>query len=136
MFIDHFEHFPETEAFVERWADEWALDLVVARNADLARLGSNRARSSRLGTLRTGRGLRRVDHDEDTCTLDADSYAGNHLLKTVAFNDAVEEHGFDGLCSGVRWDEQEARTDEASILRTAVEDGKPSFADATVLARC
>ncbi|MDY6780502.1 MAG: phosphoadenosine phosphosulfate reductase family protein, partial [Halobacteria archaeon] len=41
-----------------------------------------------------------------------DTYVGNHLLKTVALNDVIEETGIDGIISGVRWDEQEARADE------------------------
>ena len=30
----------------------------------------------------------------------------------MALNDAIEEHDVDGILSGVRWDEQEARADE------------------------
>ena len=41
-----------------------------------------------------------------------DTYVGNHLLKTVALNNALEEYDIDGVISGVRWDEQEARASE------------------------
>jgi len=41
VFIDHFEHFDETEAFVREWVDRWGLDLVVARNEDFACLGAS-----------------------------------------------------------------------------------------------
>ncbi|PSQ43668.1 nodulation protein, partial [Halobacteriales archaeon QS_9_68_42] len=41
-----------------------------------------------------------------------DTYVGNHLLKTVALNDTLESEGIDGIISGIRWDEQEARADE------------------------
>lgn len=36
VFLDHFQHFPDVVAFVERWADEWGIDLRVARNEDVA----------------------------------------------------------------------------------------------------
>ncbi|RYJ14628.1 phosphoadenosine phosphosulfate reductase family protein [Halogeometricum borinquense] len=114
VFIDHFEHFPETVAFVEQWADEWDLDLVVARNEDFVRLDASPGDEIPLADLSetTRRELERLDYEGDTLTLDADTFEGNHLLKTVAFNDVIEADGFDGIFSGVRWDEQESRADE------------------------
>jgi len=53
-----------------------------------------------------------LEYEEDTFPFLLDTYVGNHLLKTVALNDALEEYGIDGVISGVRWDEQEARADE------------------------
>ena len=41
-----------------------------------------------------------------------DTYVGNHLLKTVALNETLEARDVDGVISGVRWDEQEARAEE------------------------
>jgi phosphoadenosine phosphosulfate reductase len=114
VFIDHLEHFPETEAFVEEWADRWGLDLVVARNEDLARLGADPGAEIPVADLdeRTRRELERLGHEDDTLVFGADSFEGNHLLKTVALNRVVEARSFDGLFSGVRWDEQAARADE------------------------
>ncbi|WP_049968317.1 phosphoadenosine phosphosulfate reductase family protein [Haloferax prahovense] len=114
VFIDHFEHFDETEAFVREWADRWGLDLVVARNEDFARLGASPGDEIPLSDLDgdTRRELARLGYEGETVVLDADSFEGNHLLKTVALNDTLEDRGFDGVFSGVRWDEQEARADE------------------------
>ncbi|WP_336362782.1 phosphoadenosine phosphosulfate reductase family protein [Halalkalicoccus salilacus] len=115
VFIDHFEHFPEVFAFVERWADEWGLDLCYARNEEFARLDAQPGDEIALEGLSesTRRELReRLEYAGETLRFSADSYEGNHLLKTVAFNESVREHGFDGVFSGVRWDEQEARADE------------------------
>jgi phosphoadenosine phosphosulfate reductase len=114
VFIDHYEHFDETVEFVERWAEEWDLDLVVARNEDFARLDVAVGESVPVADLdeRNRRELARLEYDEDTLTLDPDTFEGNHLLKTVALNEVVEEGGFDGIFSGVRWDEQESRADE------------------------
>jgi phosphoadenosine phosphosulfate reductase len=114
VFIDHFQHFDETVAFVERWVDRWDLDLLVARNEAIAALDLEPGESMPVAALPASvqRELDRVGHESETFVLDADSMAGNHLLKTVAMNDLVEERGFDGLFSGVRWDEQEARATE------------------------
>ncbi len=114
VFIDHFEHFPEVIEFVEWWADEWDLDLVFARNEDFVRLDADPGDEFSLGELSetNRRELDRLDYDGDTLVLDADTFEGNHLLKTVALNETLTEHGFDGIFSGVRWDEQDARSDE------------------------
>ncbi|WP_435195662.1 phosphoadenosine phosphosulfate reductase family protein [Natronomonas sp. EA1] len=114
VFLDHFQHFDETEQFVERWADRWALELIVAHNEDIAATGAAPGDEIPLAELSeaTRRELARVGHEGETFTLDADSYAGNHLLKTVALNDLLAKEGFDGVFSGVRWDEQEARATE------------------------
>ena len=114
VFIDHFEHFAETTEFVERWADRWGLDLVVARNEAIACMDAEPGEEIRVADLddRNRRELDRLDFEGDAFELDADTLVGNHLLKTVALNDVIAEHGFDGIFSGVRWDEQEARAAE------------------------
>ena len=114
VFIDHFEHFPEVVEFAERWAERWNLDLHFARNEDIARLGVEPGDEIPLADLGevNRRELDRLEYEGDTLTLDADSFEGNHLLKTVALNDTLTEFGFDGIFSGVRWDEQDARADE------------------------
>ncbi|MFC6826163.1 phosphoadenosine phosphosulfate reductase family protein [Halopelagius fulvigenes] len=114
VFIDHYQHFPETVAFVERWADRWNLDLVVARNEGVARLGAAPGDEIPVAELgdRNGRELERLGYEGETFTLDADTFEGNHLLKTVALNEVIEARGFDGVFSGVRWDEQESRAAE------------------------
>jgi phosphoadenosine phosphosulfate reductase len=114
VFIDHYEHFPEVVRFVERWADEWGLDLIVARNDDpaFAEYAVGEDVPVTALTEANRRELARTGHDGETFRFEADSLGGNHLLKTVALNDALADHGFDGVFSGVRWDEQEARADE------------------------
>ena len=114
VFIDHFEHFPEVTDFVERWAEKWDLDLIYSRNEDFVRLGMEPGDEISIEELSetNRRELARLEYEGDTLTLDADTFEGNHLLKTVALNDTLVEHAFDGIFSGVRWDEQEARATE------------------------
>ncbi len=115
IFIDHFQHFEDVHDFVERWADEWGVELVYARNDDVGRLGDEPGDDIRVDDLgeRNRREVReKLEYDEETFPFLLDTYVGNHLLKTVALNDAIEAHDVDGIVSGVRWDEQEARADE------------------------
>jgi phosphoadenosine phosphosulfate reductase len=119
VFIDHYQHFDELLDFVDRWAEEWNLDVIFARNEDIgsyveehdltpgddipiADLDENNQHHVR----------NILEYEEDTFPFLLDTYVGNHLLKTVALNSALEEHDIDGIISGIRWDEQEARADE------------------------
>ncbi len=115
VFIDHFQHFEAVHDFVERWAEAWDLELVYARNDDVGQYGDEPGDPIAVADLneRNQREVReKLEHEEETFPFLLDTYVGNHLLKTVALNDAIEEHDIDGIISGVRWDEQEARADE------------------------
>jgi phosphoadenosine phosphosulfate reductase len=119
VFIDHFQHFDELIAFAEHWADEWDLDVIWARNDDVGRIvdeqdlepGDDIAIED-LSEHNQHHVRNILEYEEDTFPFLLDTYVGNHLLKTVALNDAIEEYDVDGILSGVRWDEQEARADE------------------------
>ncbi|WP_115864950.1 phosphoadenosine phosphosulfate reductase family protein [Halorussus litoreus] len=119
VFIDHFQHFDEIHDFVAKWEDEWDLDVVYASNDDVG----DYAEANDLGpgddipidalNEHNQHHVREIlEYEEDTFPFLLDTYVGNHLLKTVALNDTIEELDIDGIISGVRWDEQEARADE------------------------
>ncbi len=119
VFIDHFQHFDEIHGFVDRWADEWDLEVIYASNDDIGDYAKDH-------DLEPGDDIpvdaldehnrhhvdEILEYEEETFPFLLDTYVGNHLLKTVALNDTLEEHDIDGVISGVRWDEQEARADE------------------------
>ncbi len=119
VFIDHYQHFDELLEFVEQWADEWDLDVVYARNDDIGAYveehGLTPGDDIEIDALEeTNRHHVRniLEYEEETFPFLLDTYVGNHLLKTVALNGALETYGIDGIISGIRWDEQEARADE------------------------
>ncbi|MFC5136600.1 phosphoadenosine phosphosulfate reductase family protein, partial [Halorubrum glutamatedens] len=119
VFIDHYQHFDEITDFVEHWADEWDIELVYARNEDVGAYVDAHGLEpgddvpvAELSEHNQHHVREILEYEEDTFPFLLDTYVGNHLLKTVALNDALEEYGIDGVISGVRWDEQEARADE------------------------
>jgi phosphoadenosine phosphosulfate reductase len=119
VFIDHFQHFDAIHDFVDRWADEWDLDVVYARNEDVGAYveahdlePGDEIPVGELSEHNQHHVRNILEYDDDTFPFLLDTYVGNHLLKTVALNDALEAHDIDGVISGVRWDEQEARADE------------------------
>jgi phosphoadenosine phosphosulfate reductase len=119
VFIDHFQHFDEIHDFVDHWATEWDIDVEYARNEDVGEYVDENGLEpgddipvNELGDHNQHHVREILEYEEDTFPFLLDTYVGNHLLKTVALNDALEEHDIDGVISGVRWDEQEARADE------------------------
>ncbi len=119
IFIDHYQHFDAIHGFVEKWADEWDLEVVYARNEDIGDYVDEHGLEpgddipvADLSEHNQHHVREILEYEEDTFPFLLDTYAGNHLLKTVALNDALEDLGVDGVISGVRWDEQEARADE------------------------
>ncbi|WP_313690954.1 phosphoadenosine phosphosulfate reductase family protein [Halorarum halobium] len=119
VFIDHFQHFEQIHDFVDHWADEWDLEVIYARNEDVGDyVDANGLEPgddvpvSELSEHNRHHVRDILEYEEDTFPFLLDTYVGNHLLKTVALNDALEEYEIDGILSGVRWDEQEARADE------------------------
>lgn len=115
IFIDHFQHFQETIDFVECWADSLDVELVYARNDDVAANAGEPGEDVRVDDLdeKNRHQVRKVlEYGDETFPFLLDTFVGNHLLKTVALNRTLEEHEIDGIFSGVRWDEQEARADE------------------------
>ena len=119
VFIDHYQHFDELLEFVDRWADEWNLEVIFARNEDVgAYVDANDLEPGddipvdALDENNQHHVRNILEYEEDTFPFLLDTYVGNHLLKTVALNNTLEEHDIDGIISGIRWDEQEARADE------------------------
>ena len=119
VFIDHYQHFDEITDFTERWAEEWDINLVYARNEDVGEHVNENGLEpgddipvSALSEHNQHHVREILEYEDDTFPFLLDTYVGNHLLKTVALNDALETHDIDGVISGVRWDEQEARADE------------------------
>jgi phosphoadenosine phosphosulfate reductase len=119
VFIDHYQHFDEIHDFVDHWAEEWDLDVIYARNTDVGEYAEEHGLEpgddipvSELSEHNQHHIREILEYEEDTFPFLLDTYVGNHLLKTVALNDALEEYDIDGVISGVRWDEQEARADE------------------------
>ena len=119
VFIDHFQHFDEIHDFVAKWAEEWDLEVIYAQNDDVGEYvddyGLEPGDDIPIGDLseHNQHHVREIlEYEEDTFPFLLDTYVGNHLLKTVALNRTLEEHDADGVISGVRWDEQEARADE------------------------
>jgi phosphoadenosine phosphosulfate reductase len=112
MIIGEGDEFEEIEQFVDRIKKEWNVPLEVCRNEDVLKAANYTLNSSvKVKDLneRNQAELKRIGFDEEEFPFEAESYAGNHLMKTVVFNEFLERNRIRGIFQGLRWDEHPAR---------------------------
>jgi len=113
--IDEGDAFPEITDFLVTISKKWNIDLKWLCNFDvltacLSHLG-NIVQVNRLNK-RNQEELKRIDFNEDSFIFEAESFAGNHLMKTVVLNQFIEESGIKLLFMALRRDEQAARKED------------------------
>lgn len=59
--------------------------------------------------------IKRTGFDLDKFPFEAESYVGNHLMKTVVLNSYIEENRVKAIVQGLRWDEQAARKNDVYV---------------------
>jgi len=111
--IDEGDAFEEIDEFLEKWSREWNVELDWGRNTDvLEAAGYELGADVVVADLneRNQAEIKRIGFDLERFPFEAESYVGNHLMKTVVFNTYLEDNGVKAVYQGLRWDEQEART--------------------------
>jgi len=106
------DEFEEIEGFIDEVRSDWGVPLEICRNEDVLK-----AANYRLNTIvrvkdlndRNRAELRRIGFDGEEFPFEAESYAGNHLMKTVVFHEFLERHAIKAIFQGLRWDEHPAR---------------------------
>jgi phosphoadenosine phosphosulfate reductase len=112
MIIGEGDEFEEIEQFVEGIKMEWNIPLEFCRNEDVlkaAHFTLNALVKVEELNERNRAELKRIGFDEEEFPFEAESYAGNHLMKTVVFNEFLERNKIKGIFQGLRWDEHPAR---------------------------
>ena len=115
MTIDEFDVFQEIHDFMEKYTKEWNLDLEWCRNDDVIKASGSKLNAIvKVSDLneRNQAELKRISFEEETFPFEAESYVGNHLMKTVMFNTYIERHNVKGIFQGLRRDEQAARAQD------------------------
>lgn len=117
LFIDHGTHFDETWGFMREVSGAWNLQTILARNEDVLRHSPKPGSLVRIDQLSEAnrREVERTGHSKASFPYALGNLVANHLLKTVPMNDAIREQGFDAVFTGIRWDEDEARSRERFV---------------------
>lgn len=115
MTIDEYDSFEEIHDFINKYAKEWKLDLEWCLNEDVVKAAGGKLNATvKVKDLneRNRAELKRIGFEEETFPFEAESYVGNHLMKTVMFNMYIERHKIKGIFQGLRRDEQAARVQD------------------------
>ncbi|MCK4729497.1 MAG: phosphoadenosine phosphosulfate reductase family protein, partial [Desulfobacterales bacterium] len=111
MFIDEGHVFEEILELVDRVKTEWNVEVAVVKNTDVSDKAQKEGDLIRVADLneRNRQEIEKLGFTEEVFPFEAESYVGNHLMKTVAMNVFIEDSGVKALSTAIRWDEQEAR---------------------------
>jgi len=114
MFINEGCCFEEVLRFKSELGARWSLRIHDVQNEDVLRRVRNPGDIVRIADLspRNREEIQKLSFKEETFIWEPESYIGNHLMKTVAMNLFLESRGIEALYTGVRWDEQAARSKE------------------------
>jgi len=114
MFIDEGYVFEEIWDIVNKLKKEWDLNVVISKNTDVSDKAKNIGDMIKVSSLneRNRSEIAKLGFDGEEFPFEPESFVGNHLMKTVAMNVFLEEHGILALATAIRWDEQTARIAE------------------------
>jgi phosphoadenosine phosphosulfate reductase len=110
--IDEGDAFQEIDDFLHKYSKEWGIELDWGCNEDVLKAAGHQLDAEvKVADLneRNQAEIKRIGFDLKAFPFEAESYVGNHLMKTVVFNTYIEETGIKAVVQGLRWDEQAAR---------------------------
>ncbi|MEM3260151.1 MAG: phosphoadenosine phosphosulfate reductase family protein, partial [Thermoplasmata archaeon] len=123
LFIDHGQHYDETIEMLNKISQDWKFRVIYARNENaLSVVKGNKIYLKDLNkenqeeakkVAQPGEILK--DENGEYFEYSLETAVGNHILKTIAMNDAIKKYRIDALFTGIRWDENPARSWEVFI---------------------
>jgi len=126
--IDEGDAFEEIDEFLKKYSKQWDVGLDWGKNEDVLK-----ACNYKLGAdvsvedlnERNRAELKRIGFDQVKFPFEAESYAGNHLMKTVVFNTYLEDNNVRAVFQGLRWDEHPARKNDQYLEDVAAAELVP-----------
>ena len=118
--IDEGDTFTEITDLLINISKKWNIDLKWLCNFDVLRACQGKLGNPvKLKDLseRNQTELKRIGFEADSFPFEAESYAGNHLMKTVVLNQFIEENKIKAVSVAIRWDEHPARENDKYFTR-------------------
>jgi len=130
MTIDEGDTFPEIHAILEKYEKEWNLDLEWCSNKDVIDaaggvLGED-VEIAKLNDINQKEIRERLKYPGDKFPFEPESWIGNHLMKTVVFNDFLARNNIKGIFMCIRWDEQPARKKDDYFVKKKGDEFTPT----------
>jgi phosphoadenosine phosphosulfate reductase len=115
LLIGEGDEFQEIEDFTEKMKDEWKVPLQVCRNEDVLKAADHSLGATvKVSELneRNRLEIEKIGFDGEEFQFEAESFVGNHLMKTVVFNQFLEDNRTKAIFQGLRWDEHPVRFED------------------------
>ena len=114
--IDEFDVFEEIDAMLKLYAEKWDLRLDWGINIDVVKHAGWKLNEDVVVSELTAENqneINRIGFGElERFPFEAESFIGNHLMKSVVINNYLRDHGVKSFYQGLRWDEQPTRSDD------------------------
>jgi phosphoadenosine phosphosulfate reductase len=127
--IDEGDAFEEIDNILKKYTAEWNLKLDWGRNEDVLKAANytlNADVTVKDLNERNQAEIKRIGLDLEKFPFEAESYVGNHLMKTVVFNTYLEDNNVKAVFQGLRWDEQPARKNDPYTEEVEAADLTPA----------
>ena len=127
--IDEGDSFAEIDEFLRKHEKQWKIELDWGRNEDVLKAANYRLNADVMVknlNKRNQAEIKRIGFDLERFPFEAESYVGNHLMKTVVFNTYLEENGVQAVFQGLRWDEQPARQNDPYVEEVEASELTPA----------
>ncbi len=128
--IDEGDSFEEIEDFLKKYSKEWNIELDWGRNEDVLKAANYTLNADvyvKDLNERNQKEIKRIGFDDlEKFPFEAESYIGNHLMKTVVFNTYLEENNVKAVFQGLRWDEQPARKNDPYVEEVKGDEYTPN----------
>jgi phosphoadenosine phosphosulfate reductase len=127
--IDEGDAFEQIDEFLHRYSKQWGIELDWGRNEDVLKAAGHTLDADvRVSDLneRNQAEIKRIGFDLEAFPFEAESYVGNHLMKTVVFNTYIEDAAVKAVVQGLRWDEQAARSKDEYFEEVPAQDFVPA----------
>lgn len=114
VFIDEGDLFPEILQFSKKLISDWSLDVTFVQNTDVMKQVKKLGDAVSVAKLsqQNQEALKELGFKKKSFLFEPESLVGNHLMKTVALNTYIRRQKISALMTGIRKDEQEARSKE------------------------
>ena len=127
--IDEFDVFEEIDAMLKVYAEKWNLRLDWGLNIDVVERSGWKLNNDVIVkemTERNQKEIKRIGMGTlERFPFEAESFIGNHLMKSVVINKYMQDHKVTAFFQGLRWDEQPARKNDPYTEDVAADEFTP-----------
>lgn len=124
--IDEFDVFEEIDAMLKVYAEQWNFRLDWGLNLDVVENAGWELNSDVVVADLSERNQAEIERmgmgGLESFPFEAESFIGNHLMKSVVINEYMQQHNVKAFFQGLRWDEQPDRENDPYVEKKEADE--------------